>query len=316
MNYAEIPGTGLMVSKITLGTWAIGGTHWGPHDDAQAAAAIEAAIEAGINVIDTAPAYGSGHAEELIGKVIKGRRDKIIVATKCGLEIDNGFRNNLSPAYMEHELNQSLARLGTDYIDLYQCHWPDPNTPVEESMKAMLKFREQGKIRNIGLSNFSGAQLLECLGHAKIATLQPHYSLLERGIEDDVQKVCVDRGIAIIPYGSLGGGMLTGKYTEPPKFRKDDARSFFYRFFQKRYWTGVKALLDGMRGIASARNANMSHVAVAWLLARPGVVTVLAGARNPEQVKENTGGLDVVLSPDETALLDRLSAQVYLEDRG
>lgn len=316
MKYAELPGTGLTVSKITLGTWAIGGSHWGPHDDAQASAAIDEAIGAGINIIDTAPAYGSGHAEVLIGRALKGRRDKIIIATKCGLEIDNGFRNNLSPAHMERELDDSLRRLGTDFIDLYQCHWPDPNTPIEESMRAMLKFREQGKIRHIGLSNFNSAQLLECLRHATIATLQPHYSLLERAIEDEVQKTCLENGVSIIPYGSLGGGMLTGKYSEPPKFRKDDARSFFYKFFQKRYWPGVKALLDAMRGIAAAKDAKMSHVAVAWLLARPGVVTVLAGARTPGQVRENAAGLELILSPEETSLLDGISSRVYLDDRG
>ncbi len=314
MKYSELPGTGLTVSKITLGTWAIGGSHWGERDDAQASAAINAAIDAGITVIDTAPAYGSGHAEELIGRAIRGRRDKVIIATKCGLDIDNGFRNNLSPAYMEKELGDSLRRLGTDYIDLYQCHWPDPATPIEESMKAMLKFREQGKVRHIGACNFDGPQLLESLRHAKIATLQPHYSLLERGIEGGVQRTCVENGVSIIPYAPLGGGMLTGKYTEPPKFRKDDARSFFYKFFQKRYWPGVKALLDVMRDIAASKNAKVSHVAIAWLLARPGVATVLAGARNPEQVMENTGGLDVILSAEETALLDAVSAKVYVTE--
>jgi aryl-alcohol dehydrogenase-like predicted oxidoreductase len=314
MKLAQIQGTDLEVSRITLGTWAIGGSHWGERDDAQASAAIEAAIGEGINIIDTAPAYGSGHAEELIGRAIKGRRDKIIIATKCGLEIDNGFRNNLSPVSMEKELDDSLRRLDTDYIDLYQCHWPDPNTPIDESMQAMLRFRDEGKIRHIGLCNFDGPQLLECLRHAKIATLQPHYSLLERGIEGGVQQTCVGNGVSIIPYAPLGGGMLTGKYTEPPTFRKDDARSFFYRFFQKRYWPGVKALLDVMRDIAAAKNAKVSHVAIAWLLARPGVVTVLAGARNPEQVKENTGGLGVTLSADEITLLDSVSAKVYQQD--
>ncbi len=311
MDYFPIPGTDLNVSRIALGTWAIGGSHWGGRDDALAASAIDAAVDAGINFIDTAPAYGSGHAETLIGRSLKGRRDKIIIATKCGLEIEKGFRNNLSPAYMEFELNESLRRLGADYIDLYQCHWPDPATPIADSMGAMLKFREQGKIRYIGVSNFNTAQILECLAHAPVVTLQPHYSLLERDIEKDVQGTCVEKKISLIPYGSLGGGMLTGKYAEPPAFKKDDARSFFYRFFQKRYWPGVKKLLDAMRDIAADRNATMSHIAAAWLLERPGVASVLAGARSPEQVMDNIGGTNVSLTREETELLDRLSFAVY-----
>ena len=311
MKYVTLAGTNLSVSQITLGTWAIGGTHWGVHDNTLAARAVKTAIDLGINIIDTAPAYGAGHAEELIGKAIRKRRDQVIIATKCGLDIENGYRNNLSPEYMEYELNQSLKRLKTEYIDIYQCHWPDPNTPIEKSMEAMLRFKDQGKIRFIGVSNFDGPLIVETLKYARIVTLQPHYSLLERNIERSIQDICIENDISIIPYASLGGGMLTGKYTTAPAFKKDDARSFFYKFFQKKYWPGVKALLAAMAELAAEKNAKHSHIAIAWLLAKPGVRTVLAGARTPQQVKDNIGGVDVTLQRDEMARLDRLSAQVY-----
>lgn len=311
MLYTRLEHADLRISRLILGTWAIGGTHWGPYDESQAIRAVETAIDLGITTIDTAPAYGTGHSEELIGRVIKGKRERVVIATKCGLDMENGFRRDLTPPFMEKELEDSLRRLGTDYIDLYQPHWPDPDTPVEYTIEALEFFREQGKIRAFGVSNFSAAELTEALAYGRIATLQPPYSLLERDIEKDIQPLCAGSGVAMIPYGSLGAGMLTGKYTEPPRFRKDDARSFFYRFFNKRYWNGVSSLVELLRKTAEAHDAKPGHVAIAWLLSRDAVAGTIVGARDADQVRDNMGGLEIRLSPEEVSELDRVSAAVY-----
>ncbi len=311
MLYTRLEHADLSISRLILGTWAIGGTHWGPYDESQAIRAVETAIDLGITTIDTAPAYGTGHSEELIGRVIKGKRERVVIATKCGLDMENGFRRDLTPPFMEKELEDSLRRLDTDYIDLYQPHWPDPDTPVEYTIEALELFREQGKIRAFGVSNFSAAELTEALAYGRIATLQPPYSLLERDIEKDIQPLCAGSGVAMIPYGSLGAGMLTGKYTEPPKFKKDDARSFFYRFFNKQYWGGVSALVDLLWSIAGAHDAKPGHVAIAWLLSRVAVAGTIVGARDADQVRDNMGGLEIRLSPEEVSELDRVSAAVY-----
>jgi aryl-alcohol dehydrogenase-like predicted oxidoreductase len=311
MHYTRLQHEDITISKLILGTWAIGGANWGPYDESQAVRAIETAIDLGVTTIDTAPAYGGGHAEELIGRVIKGKRDRIVIATKCGIDMQNGFRYDLTPAFMEQELENSLRRLGTDYIDLYQPHWPDPDTPVEYTMEALERFQAQGKIRAVGVSNFSAGNLAEALAFGRIASLQPPYSLLDRDIEKEIQPLCVSAGIAMIPYGSLGAGMLTGKYTEPPKFKKDDARSFFYRFFDRRYWNGVSTLVDLLRKMAESHGAKPGHVAIAWLLGRNGVAGTIVGARSADQVRENVRGLDLSLSPEEVGELDRISAAVY-----
>lgn len=311
MLYTRLEHADLEISRLILGTWAIGGTHWGPYDESQAILAVETAIDLGITTIDTAPAYGTGHSEELIGRVIKGKRERVVIATKCGLDMENGFRRDLTPPFMEKELEDSLRRLGTDYIDLYQPHWPDPDTPVEYTIEALELFRAQGKIRAFGVSNFSAVELTEALAYGRIATLQPPYSLLERDIEKDIQPLCAGSGVAMIPYGSLGAGMLTGKYTEPPKFRKDDARSFFYRFFNKRYWNGVSPLVELLRKTAEAHDAKPGHVAIAWLLSRAAVAGTIVGARDADQVRDNMGGLEIRLSPEEVSELDRVSAAVY-----
>lgn len=312
MKYVKLNNSEIEISVITLGTWAIGGSHWGPHDEENAARAIEAALENGINAIDTAPVYGDGHAEELIGKVIRGKRDRVFLATKCGLNIyKRTYERDLSPAYIETDLNGSLRRLGTDYIDLYQCHWPDPKTPVEETMGELTRFQRQGKIRHIGVSNFSATELREALQAATVFSVQPHYSLLERSCEKDLLPLCVENGINVLPYGSLGAGMLTGKYLECPKFTKGDARSFFYRFFKPKYWPGVRRLIDAVEEIAAQKGVRPGAVALSWLLARPGVRSVIAGARSAGQVTENIADVPVSLAEDDLRVLEERSLEAY-----
>lgn len=311
MNTRKLGTSDLHVTEIILGTWAIGGTMWSDYDEANAVKAIEAAIDNGINCIDTAPAYGAGHADELIGAAIKGRRDKILIASKCGLDIENGYRHNLKPEFIAYDLEQSLKRLGTDYIDLYQIHWPDPVVEIGDSMNALMKAKESGKIRYIGICNFSGDQLKEAMKYGEVVSYQPNYSLLEREIESDQMKICADNNIGIISYGSLGAGMLTGKYKELPQFKKGDARNFFYKFFKKQYWPEVIAVVDKVSAIAEKRGEKPGHVAIAWNLSRKGITAAIVGARTAEQVMDNLGGSGLILTPEEIAELDRISENVY-----
>lgn len=311
MKTRQLGSSDLNVTEIILGTWAIGGTMWSEYDEADAILAIEAAIDNGINCIDTAPAYGAGHADELIGSIISGRRDKVLIASKCGLDIENGYRHNLKPEFVMYDLEQSLKRLGTDYIDLYQIHWPDPAVQIEDTMRALMKAKESGKIRYIGICNFSGEQLKEAMKYGEITSYQPNYSLLERDIESDQMKICVENNIGIISYGSLGAGMLTGKYKELPQFRKGDARNFFYKFFKKQYWPEVKAVVEKVNEIAKRRGVKPGHVAIAWNLSKSGVTAAIVGARTAQQVLDNLGGSGLVLTAEDIAELDRVSENVY-----
>jgi methylglyoxal reductase len=314
MEYIWLKEANFAVSAVALGTWAIGGSHWDGYDESSAARAIETALDNGINFIDTAPVYGDGHSEELIGKVLGNKRDKVFLATKCGLDITTRkYPRDLSPSYIEYDLSQSLTRLKTDHIDLYQCHWPDPRTPVAETMEALLRFREQGKIRHIGVCNFNDAELREAAGYAPLFSAQAHYSLLERTIEKDILPFCREQGINALSYGPLGAGMLTGKYSSCPTFSKGDARSFFYRFFKPRYWQKVRLLVDAIMVLAQSKGVKPGAVALSWVLATEGVISAIVGARSPEQVLENISHVPVDLYDEEMALLDRLSREVYEE---
>jgi aryl-alcohol dehydrogenase-like predicted oxidoreductase len=300
------------ISPIILGTWVMGGNHWGFCDDLDALRAIDTALDNGINAIDTAPIYGDGHSEELVGKAIQGKRDRVFLATKCGLNIySKKYERNLSPSYIEHDLSQSLTRLKTDYIDLYQCHWPDPQTPIEETMGALLRFRKEGKIRLIGVSNFNNKELGEAMHCAPLFSLQSHYSLLERSVEQSTLPICRENGINFFSYGSLGAGVLTGKYREQQRFPRGDARSFFYRFFKPQYWQKVRLLVDKLEEIALSRDASPGAIALSWLLGQPGVRSVIVGARSSKQVLDNIAHAPVDLDAQEVELLDRLSSAVY-----
>jgi aryl-alcohol dehydrogenase-like predicted oxidoreductase len=316
MNMKE-QNYGVSISTIILGTWAMGGNHWGICDDVDALRAIDAAIDNGISSIDTAPVYGDGHAEELVGRAIQGKREKVFLATKCGLDIyTNKYERNLSPSYIEHDLAQSLKRLKTDYIDLYQCHWPDPQTPIEETVAALLRFQEQGKIRLIGVSNFSKTALEAAMKCTPLFSLQSHYSLLERTVEADVLPWCRENGIKFLSYGSLGAGVLTGKYTECKRFPSGDARSFFYRFFKPRYWPRVCQLVDAVKEMASSKGTKPGAIALAWLLGQPGVTSVIVGARSYQQVLDNIPHEGVELSHAEMLLIDQLSRKIYEKAEG
>jgi methylglyoxal reductase len=296
MNYHTLGISDLKISEIILGTWAIGGSHWGKYDEIAAVETIEAAIDNGVTTIDTAPAYGNGHAEKLIGGIIKNRREKVIIATKGGIEPARGLSINLSPAFLQLELDNSLRRLGTDYIDLYQCHWPDPRTPIKETMDFLMKKVDEKKIRCIGISNFRDNEIRESVKYAPIVSVQREYSLLERSIELEIQRTCIEKKLGFIAYGPLGGGVLTGKYKELPSFSSLDARTFFYKYYSADKWPRIRNMVETIQSIAQEKNCSPEHIAICWVLSRPGVSGVIVGARNVAQLMSNIKAVDVILS--------------------
>jgi aryl-alcohol dehydrogenase-like predicted oxidoreductase len=310
MEYRRLGKSELNVSVIGVGTWPIGGSFWGFSDDAKAVAAIEKAIDSGLNLIDTAPVYGNGHSEKLVARAIKGRRQQVIIATKCGLHFKGATAiNDLKPDSIRQELEASLKRLGTDMIDLYQCHWPDPATPIEETIGEMAKMKAEGKIRAIGVSNFDAALLEKAQKVAPIASNQVPYSLLNREIENELIPFCLEQDIGILAYGPLGGGILSGKYREKPKFRKNDARTFFYNYYEEPLWTKVQALLKELEKIAARHDRPVVQVAINWVRQQSGIISALVGAKNPQQAEVNATTGDWQLSNEELAVIAKTVSQ-------
>jgi aryl-alcohol dehydrogenase-like predicted oxidoreductase len=286
MEFADIPGTPLKVSRIAIGTWAIGGWMWGGTDEAQSVSAVRSALDHGINVIDTAPVYGFGRSEEIVGKAIAegGFRSKVIIATKVGLEWRDGeILRNSSRARIMREIEDSLRRLRTDHIDIYQIHWPDPQTPTEETAEAMHTLLKDGKIRAIGVSNFSVAQMEEFRRFAPIHVLQPPYNLFERQIEADIFPYCRKNNIATFGYGALCRGLLSGRMREDIIFSGDDLRRTDPKFRQPRFQQYLAAV-ERLDRLAKERfGKRVIHLAVRWMLDQ-GITTALWGARHRGQL--------------------------------
>jgi aryl-alcohol dehydrogenase-like predicted oxidoreductase len=286
MEHADIPGTSLQVSRVALGTWAIGGWMWGGTDEATSIATIQAAIEHGISVIDTAPAYGFGRSEEIVGKALaEGRlRSRVLIATKVGLEWQRGtvFRN-AGRARILQEVEASLRRLRTDYIDIYQVHWPDPLVTIEETAEVMRTLFEQGKIRAIGVSNFSVGQMQRFRRVAPLHVLQPPFNLFERGIESDIVPCCRKNKIATFGYGALCRGLLSGRMRADSVFEGDDLRRADPKFRQPRF-AQYLAAVERLDRLAQQRfGKRVIHLAIRWMLDR-GITTALWGARHPGQL--------------------------------
>lgn len=304
--------TDLEVSRVVLGTWVTGGWAWGGADEREAVGAILRALELGINFIDTAPVYGFGKSEELVGRALKewGGSDGVVIATKCGLEWDDAqsvIRRNSTPERIRFEVDQSLRRLGVDRIDLYQIHWPDPETPFADSMAALVDLREAGKIRWIGLSNFSPPQIDECRHHGPVHGLQPPFNIFERDAEKEILPYCAENRIGTLVYGGLCRGLLTGKFTGTETFPKGDLRQMDPKFKPDRFRQYVKAV-DAMKKLAAAHGRTMAQFALRWALQQPGVTTVIAGARTAAQAEENAGISGWALSPDDLEKVDQILA--------
>ena len=304
MKYTAISQTELSVSAITLGTWVLGGDMWGAADADQGIASIQAALDAGINMIDTAPVYGFGRSEEIVGRSLKGRRDKVLIATKCGLVWSGkNIRTDLSPSSIKREIDDSLKRLQTDYIDLYQCHWPDPATPIEKSMEALRRLLEQKRIRYVGVSNFEPDLIRKAAAIVPVVTTQNHYSMLERSVEKGLLPFCRATDCGLLAYGPLAGGILTGKYSEEKKFPKGDARSFFYKYYSGEVFAKVRGILDEL----NSYNRPLNQIAINWVRQQPGVASVIVGSRNPTQVQANAAAAEWDLTSDQ---LNAITAQL------
>jgi aryl-alcohol dehydrogenase-like predicted oxidoreductase len=287
METSAIAGTSLKVSRVAIGTWAIGGWMWGGTDETESISTIRAALDHGINAIDTAPVYGFGRSEEIVGKAIaEGRlRDKVVIATKVGLEWQDGkvFRNAGRSRIMR-EIEDSLRRLRTDYIDIYQVHWPDPLVPIEETAAAMQALFSQGKIRAIGVSNFSVEQIRRFRSVAPLHVLQSPYNLFEREIEADLLPYCRENNIATFGYGALCRGLLSGRMRSDTAFAGDDLRRTDPKFRQPRFAQYLSAVQKLDRLARQRFGRHVIQLAVRWMLDQ-GVITALWGARHPRQLQ-------------------------------
>ncbi|MDL0429781.1 aldo/keto reductase [Marinobacter sp. TBZ242] len=288
METQPFGNTDIQVTPVGLGTWAIGGWMWGGTDEGQSIDTIHRAIDKGIGLIDTAPVYGFGRSEEIVGKALTGgRRDQVALATKVALnwnkDHDQVWRD-ATAARIEQEVEDSLRRLQTDRIDIYQVHWPDPKTPIEETARALENLYRSGKIRAIGVSNFSPAQM-EAFSHiVPLHSLQPPYNLFEREIEQHILPYCREHGIATITYGGLCRGLLTGKMREDTQFTGDDLRKNDPKFQGERYRQYLNAVAELDAFACERYQKNVLALALRWLVDQPGVTTALWGARRPEQL--------------------------------
>jgi aryl-alcohol dehydrogenase-like predicted oxidoreductase len=317
MEARKLGNSDVAVSPIIFGAWAIGGWMWGGTDERESIDAIRASLDHGVTTIDTAAIYGQGYSEELVARAIKGYpRDKVVIATKCGrLPGDEGsdpwsttdrhgnpvtIRSNSRRQSIFDECGQSLKRLGVDVIDLYQIHWPDRTTPVEEAMGAMEALRKQGKVRAIGVSNYDVEWLRKAKAAApSLASLQPPYSLITRGIErDGTLGFCRESGIGVIVYSPMERGLLTGKVTPERVFPPDDHRST-HKYFTVENRRRVLAALEKVKPIADRHGASSAQLVINWTVHEPGITAALVGARNAEQAVHNAGAMKFTLTEQE-----------------
>ncbi len=308
MELTAITGTSLKVSPVALGTWAIGGWMWGGTDEAESVATIRAAFEHGINVVDTAPVYGFGRSEEIVGRAIaEGRlRSDVLIATKAGLQWDGGrVSRNASRARILREVEDSLGRLRTDYIDIYQVHWPDPLVTIEETAEAMLTLLEQGKIRAIGVSNFSVLQMERFRRIAPLHVLQPPYNLFERGIEADLLPYCRKNKIAMLGYGALCRGLLSGRMQAETIFDGDDLRRTDPKFLKPRFAQYLAAVHRLDRLAQQRFGKRVIHLAVRWMLDQS-ITTALWGVRHPDQLQPVDEVTGWSLDPSAKDEIDRI----------
>jgi aryl-alcohol dehydrogenase-like predicted oxidoreductase len=288
MRFKKLGKTNLDVSVVGLGTWPMSNVFWGAVDDAVSISAIQKAIDCGINLIDTAPSYGSGHAETIVGQALKGRRDKAVIATKCGVYKNFGgnFGRDARPLSIRQEMEDSLKRLDVDCIDIYQIHWPDPQAKLEPTFEELARLKAAGKFKYLGVSNFGIELMEESAKYARIDCIQPRYSMLSRENEALIQ-YCHAHQIGVLSYGSLDGGLLTGKFTEKPVFAKDDTRKNFYHFFEEPMFGKFLELQKTLKAIADSHGRPVAHVAINWVSQQAAMTTALVGAKTPQQAEEN-----------------------------
>ena len=310
MEYRKLGSSDLNVSVIGFGAWGIGGApFWNNEGDKKSLGSIRKAYDMGVNFFDTAPVYGFGHSEELIGKALKPFRDKVILATKCGLRWNNKSLNSLrkdaSRESILEEVDQSLQRLDTDVIDLYQVHWPDAQTDQKETIETLLEIQEKGKIRHIGISNYSAEQIKDCLQYAKIVSLQPEFSLLTRDIQKQIVSICLANNVGIISYSPLSSGVLTGKYDKNTKFRDWRSKGIIGTFTGEGFVENVEKV-DQLKKIACAEGKTCGQMAINWVLSQEGITTALVGVKNSSQVEENLKAVGWKLSLENCERIEKI----------
>ena len=312
MQLRSLGKSDLKISPILMGTWQAGKEMWVGIDDAQTTSAIRAAFEAGITTFDSAEAYGKGHSERVLGAAVSDFRDRVILATKV-------FPNHLRAEQVIEACHRSLKNLKTDVIDLYQIHWPAGSfrtkaVPIAETMGALNQLKEEGKIRAIGVSNFSGRQLEEASQYGRIDSLQPPYSLFWRHVENETRPYCVENEITILAYSSMAQGLLTGKFAIDHKFQKGDHRAG-NRLFKPENFQRVHQALDRLRPLAEEKKVSLGQLALAWVISHAGACAI-AGARSPDQAVQNAAAAEISLSDEDLARLDKIGRLVtdYLDD--
>ncbi|WP_028238239.1 aldo/keto reductase [Stutzerimonas azotifigens] len=305
----RILGIDKPVSRIGLGTWAIGGWMWGGADDAASVETIRRAVASGINLIDTAPVYGFGHSEEVVGKALQGIRDQAVIATKVALEWPGErVRRNATAARIRSEVEDSLRRLRTDRIDLYQVHWPDPRVPHEETARELERLREAGKILAIGVSNYSPAQMDVFRRYAPLASVQPPYNLFERAIERDVLPYARQNGLVVLAYGALCRGLLSGRMRADTRFGGDDLRQSDPKFRQPRFGQYLAAVEALARFARERHGKSVLALAIRWILDQ-GPTVALWGARRPDQLNGIDDAFGWKLDAGDLAEIDAILAE-------
>ncbi len=310
-EYKQFGTTSLDVSRICIGTWQAGGD-WGSVDEDEIVNAIRAAREVGINFFDTAQAYGFGASERVLGKAladdVRSHRDEIVIATKGGLRMDGEHLvRDASPAWLRAGVESSLRALGTDYIDLYQVHWPDPATPIHETAAALDVLVREGKIHFVGVSNFDVAQMAEFGKTRKLDALQPPYDLFRRDVEREILPYCKAHGIGVLVYGPLAHGLLSGTMNEHTTIAPNDWRSKSSLFRGEQFAKNLDAV-SALKAFASKRGISIAQLAIAWTLTNPAVDVAIVGVRNPKHVAELAGASRIALTPGDLREIDTILA--------
>lgn len=306
MKTRQLGNSDIYITPIIMGTWQAGKKMWVGIEDTESIQAIRKAFDCGITTIDTAEVYGEGHSEKIVSQALKDVRDQVIYATKV-------FPNHLKYNDVITACHNSLKNLQTDYIDLYQIHWPSGTwhsdiVPIEETMRALNALKQQGKIRAIGVSNFSREQLTEALQYGEIVSIQPPYSLFWRSVEKEIQPYCVEKNISILAYSSLAQGILTGKFGINPSFEPGDHRKN-NRLFQPPHWQKVQTALTQLHPIAQEYNCTLAQLSIAWLIRQP-KTNAIVGARNENQVEANAKAIEINLTAEDVIKIGDIGEQV------
>ncbi|MCK8491620.1 aldo/keto reductase [Spirosoma sp. RP8] len=329
MEYRKLGDSDLSVSAITFGAWAAGGWMWGGTEQKGAIEAIRVSYDLGVTSIDTAAIYGQGASEEIVGEAIKGLpRDKIQILTKYGMRWDlkkgdfafksqdnagtpiDVYKYSGKESIIK-ECEDSLKRLGTDYIDLYQMHWPESTTPIEESMEAVLRLIEQGKVRQAGVSNYTAEQMQQAESVLKLASNQVPFSMLNQGINESLVPYCLEHKKGILAYSPMERGLLTGKIKPGHQFAEGDHRAN-YRVFKDENITQADSLLQKLKPLADEKNASLGQLVIRWTIEQPGITAALVGARNAEQATQNAKAIAIQLSTDELDFINQQLGQLAL----